>query len=402
MNRSTPFELKRLQDGWRFSVNTAVDIGIDSVQRLPDTLQKFGFEKVGIVLDNGVTGNPAWEKAYQAVRDRFRVVQVLESGVSEPDYDYLDECKQYFNGKEIDCLIGVGGGSILDLAKALSVLITNPGPAIEYRGFNLIKNPGPPLIAIPTTAGTGSEVTPNAVFIDKKEMRKFGINTSMYLPKLVLLDPLMTVTCPRPVTISSGMDALVHAVESYVAKGATPTSRIFSREAFALVFNNLSRVVDEPDNLEWRGRMQVGAYYAGTALMNAGAGPAGAMSYPLGVHFRVPHGLAGAVFLPEVVAYNVDRGCTVYGELYDLIEDADPGLTLEEKSERFAQRLRQLCDYLGIPKTLDRFGMSRADIEMFGEQTTWLKAALDQNPASFSIGEVKMLLDRMLPLEVGG
>ena len=172
-------------------------------------------------------------------------------------------------GKAIDGFIIMGGGSVLDLGKALSLLVTNTEPAIKYRGFDLTKNPGLPLIAIPTTAGTGSEVTPNAVFIDTKENRKFGINTAMYIPKLCILDPVLTLSCPRSVTISSGMDAIVHAHESFVSKRASPITRILAKEGFRLVFNSLAAVVDNPEDLEMRARVQLGSYLAATALFNS-------------------------------------------------------------------------------------------------------------------------------------
>jgi alcohol dehydrogenase class IV len=342
-----------------------------------------------------LNSNPTCQDLLSKLQSKIRQVTIFESSVAEPDYDYLDGFKGQVS-PELDILIGIGGGSTLDLTKAVSVLVTNEGPAINYRGFDRITKPGVPVVLLPTTAGTGSEVTPNAVFTDKREMRKLGINTALYLPKLALLDPMLTLSCPRSVTVASGMDSVVHGVESYVAMGATPMSRAFSRQALELLLNSLAQVVDDPNNIELRGQVQLGAYFAGIALMNSGAGPSGAMSYPLGVRFGVPHGLAGAVFLPKVVQFNVERGCVLYADLYDLIADGVDTLGRQEKAARFSGFLRDLCKRLSVPETLATFGFAREDVKRFAEDTALLRGALEQNPVPFSVANVSDIVEQML------
>jgi alcohol dehydrogenase len=379
-----------------FWLNTNMRFGAGIARELPDHLQQLGVTRMGVVVDANVATTPVWKSVVERLSG-FHVAALLENAVAEPDYDYLDECKDRFVGRDLDCVIGVGGGSTLDLAKALSVLTTNPGPAISYRGFDRIKHPGPPLVAVPTTAGTGSEVTPNAVFTDKKEMRKLGINTALYVPKLVLLDPLLTLSCPRSVTVSAGMDALVHTLESYVAKKASPLSRVFSREAFSLIFNALPKVVAAPENAGLRAQMQLGAYDAGIALMNSGAGLAGAMSYPLGVRFGVPHGLAGAVFLSHVVRFNSDRGCDLYGDLCGLIQGAAQAPSHRPTAAaEFCTQLDSLCERLAVPRTLRGFGVSPRDISALAEETMLLRGAIEQNPVDVSVGDVRDILQRTL------
>ncbi len=385
------------QAHFSFMLKTDLRFGIGELSKLPEHLKHFGWRNLGLIVDSGPARNPAWISVQSVLERDFAIVAHLETSVTEPTYDYLDQVRQPFMGKRIDAFIAVGGGSVLDLGKAVSVLVSNPRLAIEYRGFDLIKDPGPPIVAIPTTAGTGSEVTPNAVFIDSKEIRKFGINTAMYIPKLCILDPALTVTCPRSVTISSGMDAIVHAHESFVSKKTTPITRVLAIEAFQLVFNALEAVVENPADLELRARMQLGSYLAGIALFNSSAGPAGAMSYPLGVHQHVPHGLAGAVFLPYVIQHNVDHGYTGYVELYHRIDGASPVSDPAEASRRFAEHLWALCDQLGIPRTLSSFGFTRADIDRFVEQAKLLKGAFDSNPIPFSMDDVRETLEKMTP-----
>jgi alcohol dehydrogenase class IV len=387
--------LTNTTDNFSFWLQTDSRFGEGIVQQLPDTLKEWGVSRVCAVIDGGVRSNEHVAKLKERLNDTFSTVFVAESEVAEPDYDYLDQFKSQISA-DYDVMIAIGGGSTLDLAKATSVLVTNPGPAISFRGFNLIKKPGIPVVAIPSTAGTGSEITPNAVFTDKKEMRKLGINTNLYVPKLALLDPLMTISCPRSVTVSSGVDAIVHTLESYVAKRTNPVSRMFAREAFRLLFHNLPAVLSDPQNVQLRARVQRGAFCAGIGLMNSGAGPAGALSYPLGVHFQVPHGIAGGVFVSRIARFNAERGYTDYAELYDLIEGADLSLSPQDKALRFCDEMDRMLLSLEIPNTLESFGVTRSDVPMLAEQTMLLSGALDQNPVAFGIAEVESVLGGMV------
>lgn len=386
------------QTNFAFMLQTDLRFGVGEANKLPEHLWSFGWKNLALVVDAGPARNPAWQAVQAVLQREFSIVVRLETGVTEPTYDYLDEVRRPFMGKSIDGFVVVGGGSVLDVGKAMSVLVTNPGPAIDYRGFNLIKTPGPPLVAIPTTAGTASEVTPNAVFVDTKENRKFGINTALYIPKLCILDPALTVTCPRRVTISSGTDALVHAHESFVSKRATPITQPLAMEAFQLVFNALGEVVEHPDDLDLRARVQLGSYLAGVALFNSSAGPAGAMSYPLGVNQHVPHGMAGAVFLPRVIQHNIERGYTGYASLYARIDGAQPVGDPAEAGRLFAERVWWLWDKLEIPRTLEPFGFTRADIPGFAEQAQLLKGAFDMNPVPFTMDDLRATLESMTPV----
>lgn len=384
-----------MNETFSFWLKTDVRFGEGVVLGLPEILQTWGVKRVAVIADAGVRNNPHVQALKDKLKSVFETVTWVESSAAEPDYDYLDQFKASFT-PDYDVMIGIGGGSTLDLAKAVSVLVTNPGRAIEYRGFDLIKNPGIPLVAIPTTAGTASEVTPNAVFTDASEKRKFGINTNLYVPKLALLDPLMTISCPRSVTVSAGIDAIVHTIESYAAKRTNPLTRMFAREAFQLLFSGLPAVVADPDNVTLRAQVQRGAFCAGIALMNSGAGPAGALSYPLGVHFKVPHGLAGGVFISRVARFNAERGFTDYADLYDLIDGADKSLSRGEKSLKFCDELDSLLQKLEVPDKLSPFGVQESDLPNLAQQTMLLVGALDQNPVPFNIKEVEYVLGRMV------
>lgn len=390
-------ELNQSIDTFSFTLKTSVKFGVGISKNLGNILSESGYKKIGVVIDAGVYETDIVGEVLKNLETTADSVKIFKNVCAEPDYDFLEDCKNEFLTDNFDCIVGIGGGSTMDTAKGVAVLLNNPGKAIHYRGFDKVKNEGLPIILLPTTAGTGSEVTPYAVFIDKKEKKKLGINTEYNTPALAILDPLLTVSCPKSVTIASGMDALVHTVESFVAKNATPLSKMFSLQAFPLIFNNLYRVSNDPDNIELRSKLLLGSYLAGAALMNSGAGPAGAMSYPLGVDYNVPHGLAGAVFLSKVVNKNIGSGCELYTPLYDLIENADNSLSINEKSIEFGKMLGNLTRELEVPASLDVFGVATDDIDMLVDEIfSGLKAAIDQNPIKFSEDDIRTILQSMI------
>jgi alcohol dehydrogenase len=383
-----------MTNSFGFSLRTSVRAGSGVALEAASFARGQGARTVSIVIDAGLRANEHATKLLDAFRE-VAEIQVLESDAVEPDYDYLDEFRTLVD-PGADLLVGVGGGSILDLTKAVSVLVTNPKPAIEYRGFDLITEPGIPVVAIPTTAGTGSEVTPNAVFTDRHENRKGGINTEKYVPVLALLDPLLTLSCPRRATISAGMDALVHSVESFVAAGATPITRPLSREGFRLVMGNLRPAVEDPGDIEARLNMQLGAFFAGAALFNSGAGPAGALSYPIGVHYNVPHGIAGAMFLGPVALWNVSQGSDAYAGLADALPEPPPTADPLERSRAVAEAIQETAQQVRVPR-LGEYGVSHADVpDLVGQAFNSLGAAFAQNPVEVTRGGLHELMDNLV------
>lgn len=311
-----------------FQVKTQLTSGVGASRGLNDFLSQKGYENAVVLVDAGVADHSQYfGEINEILEGCCRTLQVIKlRGSEEPDYDYLDEVADQVRAIEpLDVLIGIGGGSCLDIAKAVAVLKTNPGKGIEYRGFDQVQTPGVPTIAIPTTAGTASEVTINAVFTDKSEMKKLGINGRYLEATYAILDAEWTMSCPHLVAVSSGTDALTHTLESFMCNNANPVTRCFSREAFKLLYEALPSLVDDPDNREMRQQLLYGSYMAGIGLFNSGSGISGAFSYPIGVHFKVPHGIGGAIFLASVVEYNVSKGYSEYAELVDLVEPGFAG-----------------------------------------------------------------------------
>jgi alcohol dehydrogenase class IV len=382
-----------LKENIRFIMRTELFSGDGIAKDLPQHLKNNSWNKIGLVVDKGLADNNSYTaEIIDNLNKGLDLVVLTHCELPEPTYEYLDTVKGEFALHDLDCFVGMGGGSTLDLTKGLATLKTNKGPAIEYRGFGKVKNVPLPVVALPTTAGTGSEVTPYAVFIDTSEKWKFGINTEYNYPRLALYDPQFLDSCPSNVYASAGMDAMTHTLESFVAKGSTAMSKMFSKEAFKLLFNNLKKIVENDRSKETKLNLLLGSGLAGVALMNAGAGPAGALSYPLGVYFNVPHGLAGSVFLPGVVTYNAEHGYEDYAILYDLVFD-DHSLNDTQKSMRFAEEIKTLSANLGIPTDLNGFGVkTEADLKIIIDNAMQLQAAFEQNPIKFGKPEIEQLI----------
>ena len=362
-----------------------ISFGSGSRFALNEIVKSNNWTKSCFIIDNGIINLDIINNFLDFISiDKI----IIECDISEPTYDKLEEKRLLITGKSIDVFIGIGGGSALDMAKGLSVLHSNLKPAIYYRGFDKFKEPISPIIAIPTTAGTGSEITPNASFIDSDEKRKMGINGEKIRPKYAILDPELTLSCPKNPTISAGVDSLVHATEAFVAKKTNRMAQIFAKKGFNLVIKNLPKLVNSLDSIKYREEVMFGAFLSAIALMNSGTGPAAAMSYPLGVHFGVPHGIGGGIFLPHVMEYNINCGYTNYINLYNPTNK-------EIKAHSFLENIFKIWKKLNIPDSINQYGVNSNNINGFINDTLDLKPALDQNPVKFGKDEINSILIKL-------
>ena len=375
-----------MRDTFFFQLDNRLHYGIGWSRGLGDFVKAQGWRHVAILVDEGVAAHSPY---YAEIKPLLAaavdaLTEIKMRGNEEPSYDYLDQVADELRRlPALDGIVAIGGGSALDSAKALACLRTNPGPALDYRGFDKVTVPPVPTVCIPSTAGTGSEVTINAVFTDKSEQRKLGINGRYLNATYAVLDAEWTMSAPASVAISSGMDALVHTLESFMTGNANPLTRALNREAFRLLYTNLPGLIDAPGDKTKRQALLLGSYLAAAGLFNSGSGIAGALSYPIGVHFKVPHGIAGGIFIASVVDFNVAHGWYDYAELLDIVEP-HPDWTAEQKSKRFAEAMHALADHLGVPKTLGQWGITRANLDHVVSLVTPLQGAFNQNPIPFT------------------
>ncbi|MDP3040611.1 MAG: iron-containing alcohol dehydrogenase, partial [Deltaproteobacteria bacterium] len=284
-----------------------------------------------------------------------------------------------------DFVLGVGGGSAMDTAKAAAILATNEGQARDYQGFNKVPKPGLPKGMVPTTAGTGSEVTFTAVFINADEKKKAGINSPYLYPEVSILDPELTLGLPPAVTAFTGMDALTHAIESYTSKAASPLSAMFSQEAIQLIGKSLRQAVAQGSDLNARSNMLLGSLLAGIGLANAGVTAAHSLAYPLGGVYRVPHGVANALLLPAVMEFNAFSCPEKFAQIAAWMGENVQGLSVKKAAVLAVESVKRLAKDLEVPQRLSDLGIPQLAIPGMAEEAMKVARPLENNPRPVSL-----------------
>jgi alcohol dehydrogenase len=298
----------------------------------------------------------------------------------EPPLELADEGAKAAGKAKADCVVGIGGGSAMDTAKAIAVLATNRAKAADFLGLNKIPGPGLPKIMVPTTAGTGSEVTFTSVFIRRNLKKKEGMNSPYLYPEVALLDPELTLTLPPEATASTGLDALCHAIESYTSIAASPMSEMVSLQAIGLIAENLRTCVHHGSNLKAREAMLLGSLYGGLGLANAGVTAVHSLSYPLGGRYGVPHGFANTILLPHVMAFNLPGALEKFALVAEAMGEAVEDLPVREAAYLAVEAVEALIEDCGITKTLEDFGVSRDDFPEMAKTAMTVARPLANNP----------------------
>lgn len=325
--------------------------GENSLKELPKLIKEVGIESVLIVTDAGIASIGLMDPLLQGLREEKVQFHIYDKTVPNPTIDNIEEALQMYKTNQCQGIVAFGGGSPIDCAKGVGARVARPNKSIpQMKGVLKVSKKLPPLFAIPTTAGTGSEVTLAAVVSDAKTHEKYAIMDTSLIPHYAVLDPLLTVNLPPHITAATGIDALTHAVEAYIGKSNTSETIQCSREAVKLVFENLYEAYSNGTNITARKNMQTAAYLAGIAFTRAYVGNVHAIAHTLGGFYAVPHGLANAIVLPYVLEY---YGATVHkplSELADLTGISDAGDSIEIKAKNFIDAIKKLNEDLNIPK----------------------------------------------------
>lgn len=286
----------------------------------------------------------------------------------------------------------------MDIAKAAAVLATNEGKARDYQGLNKVSKPGLPKIMVPTTAGTGSEVTFTAVLSNKEPKGKAGINSPYLFPELALLDPLLTLSAPPAITASTGMDALTHAIEAYTSLQATVITDALTLKAIELIAQNLHRAVAEGQNEEAREKMLLGSLLAGMGLANAGVGAVHALAYPLGGLYRVPHGVANGLLLPYVMEFNLEKSLEKFVRVARAMEEETENLSSQETAQRAVEAVNKLSGEIPVPRRLRELeaGITEKDFPGMAASAMKVTRPLENNPRRMTEEEAIKIYERAL------
>ncbi|WNS77859.1 iron-containing alcohol dehydrogenase [Domibacillus sp. DTU_2020_1001157_1_SI_ALB_TIR_016] len=361
-----------------FKIANKLITGDGATSELRNETARLGITKPLIVTDHIIQQTGMLDQIQKNLEGL--TVGVFLGVKPEPEFYVVEECRQMFHEGDHDGLIAIGGGSAIDTAKAVSAYAKYEGALTDLVGTDRVEEKGYPLIVIPTTAGTGSEVTNISILSDKKEQVKKGVVSDYLLPDVAIVSPEMTLTMPAGVTAASGIDALVHAIEAYISVHASPITDALAIGAMKMIAVNLPKAYANPNNVEAREQMATASLMAGMAFGNAGVGAVHALAYPLGGRFNIPHGVSNALLLPYVMEWNkiacLERFRDVAAALGEKVDDA----TDNEAAEKAIKAMSRLCKAVRIPDGLKELGIKESDLDGMAEDASKIDRLLKNNP----------------------
>ena len=364
-------------------VRTRLVFGAGSIARLPGLLGEEGTRRVLVVTDAGIVAAGHLERVLRYLRSAGFECEIFPRVRENPDTACVDDCLEVARRFRPEVLVGLGGGSSMDTAKGCNFLYSNGGRMRDYWGVGKATKPMLPFVAVPTTAGTGSECQSAALIADASTHQKMACLDPKAAARVALLDPELTVSQPPRVTACTGIDAIAHAVETAVTRKRNPISSMYSREAFRLLVPSLPRVLESPRDIQARGRMLLGAAFAGLAIENSMLGAAHSAANPLTARFGVVHGVAVGLMLPSVVRYNAEENAIreLYLELAASIGIWRPGDPAEDGIRGLIGEMERLLDVASMPPSLLDAGVEEKHIvQMAGEAAGQWTAGFNPRP----------------------
>jgi len=348
-----------VDNGFNFDARLNVRFKAGIVKNLGKEFSAMGLNKVLIVTDPGVLKAKLHEGLVASLIQEDIQFELFSEVEPNPRDTTCEKAAELAKELNIDAVIGIGGGSSLDTAKCVGFLMTNPGRVKDYNGKDKVKQEPVPIIAIPTTAGTGSEVTANAAITDSEKHLKMSVRSPKIIPQLAVLDPELLKTLPQHVAAFSSMDALIHAVESFLSRRATSFSDFFNYKAIELLSKNIRPFYAEPSNTEAAGNMLLGSMLAGLGISNTGTGNAHALGRALGGEYDMAHGLACSVVFPYVMKFNAMAQPEKFVQIANAMDLETEGLTGKEIGQQVVQEMFNLLNELNIPAKLSELNVTK-------------------------------------------
>lgn len=376
-------------------ITPEIIFGKNAIRQAGEACLRLGAKKVLIVSDVGVAKAGWLEKVMEICKESFLPFATFSELTTDPkDTEVVKGCRAFIEN-ECDAIIGVGGGSALDVAKAIAILATNGGKISDYEGIDKIEKPLPPMIMIMTTAGSGSEVSQFSIIVDSNRKKKMTIISKSLVPDIAIIDPYTLVTKDSSLTAATGMDVLTHAIEAYVSIAATPLTDVQAKNALTLVSTYLRPSVASKTNEEAKEAMAMASLQAGLAFSNAILGAAHAISHAIGGRFPLPHGEINAILLPYVMDFNFIAAPKRFLDIAECMGIDARGLTQREAGNAAIQFVNELSIDIGIPKRLREVGITESVIESIS-QTALEDACMITNPRDMNLEQVKFLLKKVL------
>ncbi len=373
-----------------FDVPSTLLFGANRIQEVGGILEGIASNKTMIVCDKAMI-ELGFVKKVTDVLDASRITYaIFDEVMPNPTDDMIHSGADYSKSMDVDSIIALGGGSVMDSAKAINILLTNEGHISDFEGVNKVVNPTHPLILIPTTSGTASEVTSVSVVTDSKRHKKMVIAGQHVGGNIALCDPELTLKLPASITAATGMDALTHAIEAYISKWASPVTDPLALDSIRHIVANLETAVHE-STLESRNKMMMGSVLAGMAFNSALLGLVHSLAHPLSAHYDVAHGVANAIFLPYIVEYNLEACKNKITPLASAMGIDVTGQSSELLSKKIVEKLNQLSDSVQIP-TLKSLNIPESDFRMLAEEAL-VEMSTMTNPKDTNIEDLVGLLN---------
>lgn len=382
---------------YRFILNEVSYFGPGARKELPEVLRRLGAEKVFVVTDKGLLKFGV-AKMVTDVMDAAGISYEIFSEVKpNPTVTNVQEGLKAFKESKSNVIVAIGGGSAIDTAKGIGIVANNPEFAdiVSLEGCAPTKHKSVPIVALPTTAGTAAETTINYVIIDEEKQKKMVCVDPNDIPAVAIIDAELMYSLPKGLTAATGMDALTHAIEGYITKGAWQMSDMFELEAIRMISKYLPVAVEEPTNADARNGMAVAQYIAGMAFSNVGLGLVHGMAHPMGSLFDVPHGVANALLLPTIMEFNMPACLDKYPEIAKAMGVDISGMTREQASQAACEAVKALSVRVGIPQHLSELGITAKDIPALAQQAIE-DVCTPGNPREVTIDDIKALYAKVL------
>lgn len=365
--------------------------GTGTITNLKNETELLGAKSALVFTDKGVRGAGVTEKATEQIEAAGASVTIYDECPPEPAIGDLEKACDEFRGGDFDLIVGVGGGSSMDMAKAAGAVLGVGGAPRDYLGVELLPRPGIPAILIPTTSGTGAEATPNAIFTIPEQEVKLAIVSTYIIPRVAIVDPGLTRSCPEKVTAAAGVDAFTHCIETYVARNATPLSELYSIRGMELIAGALRKVCRDGNDMVARSDMALGSYYGGVALAGAGAGAIHALAYPLGARYHIPHGVSNSLMFSHVMKVNFLSSIGKFARIAQILGEDTGGVPLEAAAERSVGAVERLCRDCGVPTRLSEVDVPAHAIPELADAAFKLKRLLDCNPKELTLENIEAI-----------
>ncbi|NWC11679.1 iron-containing alcohol dehydrogenase [Pseudomonas agarici] len=372
-----------------FKIANKLITGQAAIEQLAAELTRLNVNNPLIVTDAILVKSGTVDLALAQLGERR--YGIFDQVKPEPEIAIVEDCTRVYREGNHDGLIALGGGSAIDIAKGVAAFAHHEGPLAELFGVDLVKRKGPVLIAIPTTAGAGSEVTNVAIFSDKQAQLKRGIVSDYLLPDVALVSPIMTLTCPRSVTAASGVDALVHAVESYISLNASPITDAIALGAIKLIAKALPKAYANPSNLQAREDMATASLMAGMAFGNAGVGAVHALAYPLGGRFNIAHGVSNALLLPYVMEWNKMACVERFRDIAQAMGVRVIDLSAKDAADQAVKAMVDLCAAVEIPSGMRSFNVPEDAIPAMAEEASKIDRLMRNNPRTLNASDIEKI-----------